>query len=155
MKIGLGIDTHKLIPGKYLLLAGVKIKCDKSIEAYSDGDIVYHAVADAIYGCLGLGDIGEQFPDTNPKNSNIDSSIIIKDAFSRLSDNNFKINNIDITILLQTPKISVYKNNMKANIASLVDCEISDINIKGSTNEGLGFIGEERGISCYAIVSLK
>ena len=155
MKVGLGIDTHRIVDGDFLILAGVKISCGKSILAHSDGDIVYHAIADAIYGCLSLGDIGDHFPDSNPSNKGLDSSLIIKHAIELVLQNGFKINNIDVVILLQTPKISQFKNEMKENISKHAKCSSQSINIKASTNENMGFVGEGKGISCHAVVSIK
>ena len=155
MKVGIGIDTHKIVDGDFLILAGVKIPCQKSILAHSDGDIVFHAIADAVYGCLSMGDIGDHFPDSDPLNKGLDSSIIIKHAIESVSNSGFKINNIDVVILLQTPKISQFKNEMKENISKYARCNIQNINIKASTNENMGFVGEGKGISCHAVVSIK
>ena len=155
MKIGIGIDTHEIVDGDFLILAGVKISCGKSIIAHSDGDIVYHAIADAIYGCLSMGDIGDHFPDSDPLNKGLDSSKIIKHAIESVSTNGFRINNIDVVILLQTPKISQFKNQMKENISRHTECDSQNINIKASTNENMGFVGEGKGISCHAVVSVK
>ena len=155
MKVGIGIDTHKIIDGDFLLIAGVKISCGKSILAHSDGDIVYHAIADAIYGCLSMGDIGDHFPDSDPSNKDLDSSKIIKHAIDLVSSNGLKVNNIDIVILLQSPKISSYKDEMRENISALTKCSNKNVNIKASTNENMGFVGEGKGISCHALVSIK
>ena len=155
MKVGIGIDTHKIVDGDFLILAGVKIPCDKSILAHSDGDIVYHAIADAIYGCLAMGDIGDHFPDSDPSNQGLDSSEIINHAIKSAHASGFEINNIDIVILLQTPKISQYKIQMKENISKLTKCNSESVNIKASTNENMGFVGEGKGISCHALVSIK
>ena len=155
MKVGIGIDTHKIVDGDFLLLAGVKIPCNKRILAHSDGDIVYHAIADAIYGCLSMGDIGDHFPDSDSSNKGLDSSEIINHAIKSLSNSGFKINNIDVVILLQTPKISQYKTKMKENISKLTKCGSGNVNIKASTNENMGFVGEGKGISCHALVTIK
>ena len=155
MKVGIGIDTHEIIDGDYMILAGVKIPCGKSILAHSDGDIVYHAIADAIYGCLSMGDIGDHFPDSDPSNKGLDSSKIISHAIKSLSNRKYKINNIDVVILLQSPKISQFKNDMKKNISKLTDCSSDNVNVKASTNENMGFVGEGKGISCHALVTIK
>ncbi len=155
MKIGIGIDTHKLIDGDHLILAGVRISCGKSILAHSDGDIVYHAIADGIYGCLSMGDIGDHFPDSDPLNKDLDSSKIINHAVELVFSSGFNINNIDVVILLQSPKISKYKDEMKENISKLTKCSNKNINIKASTNENMGFVGEGKGISCHALISIK
>ena len=155
MKVGIGIDTHKIVDGDFLILAGVKIPSNKRILAHSDGDIVYHAIADAIYGCLSMGDIGDHFPDSDSSNKGLDSSEIINHAIKSLSNSGFKINNIDVVILLQTPKISQYKIKMKENISKLTKCDSGNVNIKASTNENMGFVGEGKGISCHALVTIE
>ena len=155
MKVGIGIDTHRIIDGNHLILAGVRVACNKSILAHSDGDIVYHAIADAIYGCLSMGDIGDHFPDSDPANKGLDSSKIISHAVQSVFTSGFTINNIDIVILLQTPKISQYKDAMRDNISKLSKCSRDSVNIKASTNENMGFVGEGKGISCHAVVTIK
>ncbi len=155
MKVGIGIDTHKIVDGDFLILAGVRIPSNKRILAHSDGDIVYHAIADAIYGCLSMGDIGDHFPDSDSSNKGLDSSKIINHAIQSLSNSGFQINNIDVVILLQTPKISQYKTKMKENISKLTKCDSGNVNIKASTNENMGFVGEGKGISCHALVTIE
>ena len=154
MKVGLGIDTHQLIPGKSIKLGGVDIPSDKTIKAHSDGDIVYHACADAIYGAAALGDIGEHFPDNDFKNKDLNSENIVMHSMQSISKLGFRINNLDITILLESPKISQYKQKMRENLARILLIDVNSINIKASTSESLGFIGRGEGITCYSIVSL-
>jgi len=155
MRVGIGIDTHKLMDGSYLLLAGVKISSDKSIKAHSDGDIVFHSLADAIYGAVALGDIGQHFPDSDNSNKDIDSSIILSHSLNSAKEKGFIINNIDIVILLQSPKIAKYSLDMIKNISRLLECNVDCVNIKATTGEGLGFIGKQEGVTCHSIVSLK
>ncbi len=176
MKIGLGIDTHQLIPGKSIRLGGIDIPSNVSIKAHSDGDIIYHAIADSILGAIGAGDIGDHFPDTDPKNKNLDSSAIVMHAIRLAIEKKLILNNLDITLLLESPKISdqEYKITMKRNILEMffevfhICCPdiisktnprniFTDdmINIKASTSESLGFIGKGQGVTCYCIVSLK
>ena len=162
MRIGLGIDTHQLIPGKSIRLGGVDIPSNVSIKAHSDGDIIYHSIADSILGAIGAGDIGDHFPDTDPKNKDLDSEVIVRIAVEKALSMNLILNNLDITLLLESPKISKYKNLMKINIMKIFDeadtnIKINDnmINIKASTEESLGFIGEGRGVTCYCMSSLK
>ncbi|MBJ41435.1 MAG: 2-C-methyl-D-erythritol 2,4-cyclodiphosphate synthase [Gammaproteobacteria bacterium] len=154
MRVGLGIDTHQLIPGKSIRLGGVDIPSKKTIKAHSDGDIIYHACADSIYGAAGLGDIGEHFPDDDSKNKGLDSENIIVHSIQSILKLGFRINNLDITILLESPKISQYKQDMRKNLAKLLLVDVSSVNIKASTSESLGFIGRGEGITCYSIVSL-
>ena len=161
MRIGLGIDTHQLIPGKLIRLGGVDIPSDVSIKAHSDGDIIYHAIADSILGAIGAGDIGDHFPDTDPKNKDLDSEVIVRLAIEKALSMNLILNNLDITLLLELPKISDYKNEIKKNLIKIfVEATKNNyaenmFNIKASTSESLGFIGKGQGVTCYCIASLK
>ena len=154
MRIGLGIDTHQLIAGSQLKLCGITIPFNKKIKAHSDGDIIYHACADAIYGAASLGDIGEHFPDSDPMNKDLNSETIILHSYKLISELGFKVNNIDITIMLEAPKLTPYKEKMIQNLAYLLKIANSSVNIKASTSESLGFIGKGEGVTCYCIVSL-
>ena len=161
MRIGLGIDTHQLIPGKLIKLGGVSIPSNVSIKAHSDGDIIYHAVADSILGAIGAGDIGDHFPDTDPKNKDLDSRVIVMLAIKKALSMKLILNNLDITLLLELPKISDYKNEIKKNLIKIfVEATKNNyaenmFNIKASTSESLGFIGKGQGVTCYCIASLK
>ena len=162
MRVGLGIDTHQLIKGDLIRLCGVDIPSKVSIKAHSDGDVVYHAIADAILGAIGAGDIGELFPDTDKNNKNLDSSVIVETAVAKALSNGYILNNLDITLLLESPKISKYKKEMCGNLINIFNklcpnnlINLSMINIKASTSESLGFIGRGDGITCYCITSLK
>ena len=161
MRIGLGIDTHQLIPGKSMRLGGVDIPSNVSIKAHSDGDIIYHSIADSILGAIGAGDIGDHFPDTDPKNKDLDSEVIVRIAVEKALSMNLILNNLDITLLLESPKISDYKNQIKENLIKIFMEATEDhytdnmFNIKASTSESLGFIGKGEGVTCYCIASLK
>jgi 2-C-methyl-D-erythritol 2,4-cyclodiphosphate synthase len=161
MRIGLGIDTHQLIPGKSMRLGGVDIPSNVSIKAHSDGDIIYHSIADSILGAIGAGDIGDHFPDTDLKNKGLDSEVIVRLAIEKALSMNLILNNLDITLLLESPKISDYKNEIKENLIKIFMEATKDhytdnmFNIKASTSESLGFIGKGEGVTCYCIVSLK
>ncbi|MDB3972988.1 2-C-methyl-D-erythritol 2,4-cyclodiphosphate synthase [Gammaproteobacteria bacterium] len=161
MRIGLGIDTHQLIPGKLIKLGGVSIPSNVSIKAHSDGDIIYHAIADSILGAIGAGDIGDHFPDTDSKNKDLDSRVIVMLAIKKALSMKLILNNLDITLLLELPKISDYKNEIKKNLIKIFSEATKDnyaenmFNIKASTSESLGFIGKGQGVTCYCIASLK
>ena len=161
MRIGLGIDTHQLIPGKSMRLGGVDIPSNVSIKAHSDGDIIYHSIADSILGAIGAGDIGDHFPDTDPKNKDLDSEVIVRIAVEKALSMNLILNNLDIILLLESPKISDYKNEIKENLVKIFMEATKDhytdsmFNIKASTSESLGFIGKGEGVTCYCIVSLR
>ena len=154
MRVGLGIDTHQLIKGTILRIGGVNIPSTVKIKAHSDGDIIYHACADSLYGAIGFGDIGEHFPDIDIKNKDLDSSVILSHSYKCIVDKGLKINNLDITLLLESPKITKYKDLIKNNLSRILMVEPMLINIKASTSESLGFIGKGQGITCYSIVSL-
>ena len=153
-KIGFGFDFHKLIKGNTIRLAGINIQSDYSVDAHSDGDIVFHALSDAIYGALAQGDIGTHFPSNND-NKNIDSKQIINHALLLLQSHNYSINNIDITIVLEKPHLQTKINEMRLNLAKILDCETSLIGIKSSTYQKTGIIGNNQGIACYVNILIK
>ena len=162
MRVGLGIDTHQLISGNSIRLSGIDIPSSISIKAHSDGDIIYHSIADSILGAIGAGDIGDYFPDTDSNNKDLDSRIIVELSVKKSLDAGFLLNNLDIALLLEKPKISTYKSQMKKNICDIFNEISSDkyvdtsmINIKASTSESLGYIGRGEGVTCYCIASLS
>ena len=162
MRVGLGIDTHQLISGNSIRLSGIDIPSTVSIKAHSDGDIIFHSIADSILGAIGAGDIGDYFPDSDPNNKDIDSRIIVELSVKKALDAGFLLNNLDIALLLEKPKISTYKSKMKKNICDIFNELSSDkyvdnsmINIKASTSESLGYIGRGEGVTCYCIASLS
>ena len=162
MRVGLGIDTHQLISGNSIRLSGIDIPSTVSIKAHSDGDIIFHSIADSILGAIGAGDIGDYFPDSDPNNKDIDSRIIVELSVKKALDAGFLLNNLDIALLLEKPKISTYKSQMKKNICDIFNEISSDkyvnnsmINIKASTSESLGYIGRGEGVTCYCIASLS
>jgi len=162
MREGLGIDTHQLISGNSIRLSGIDIPSTISIKAHSDGDIIYHSIADAILGAVGAGDIGDYFPDSDSANKDLDSRIIVELSVKKALDAGFVLNNLDIALLLEKPKISNYKNQMKTNICDIFNKISSDkyvdggmINIKATTSESLGYIGRGEGVTCYCIASLS
>ena len=162
MRVGLGIDTHQLISGNSIRLSGIDIPSTVSIKAHSDGDIIFHSIADSILGAIGAGDIGDYFPDSDPNNKDIDSRIIVELSVKKALDAGFLLNNLDIALLLEKPKISTYKSQMKKNICDIFNELSSDkyvdnsmINIRASTSESLGYIGRGEGVTCYCIASLS
>ena len=162
MRVGLGIDTHQLISGNSIRLSGIDIPSTISIKAHSDGDIIYHSIADSILGAIGAGDIGDYFPDSDSNNKDVDSRIVVELSVKKALDAGFLLNNLDIALLLEKPKISTYKSQMKKNICDIFNEISSDkyvdtsmINIKASTSESLGYIGRGEGVTCYCIASLS
>lgn len=151
MRIGHGYDVHKLVECRDLILGGVKIPFEKGLLGHSDADVLLHAVCDALLGAAALGDIGKHFPDSDDKFRNIDSRILLRETVSLLRDKGYKIVNIDATVIAQKPKIAPFIEEMRKNIAEDTGCNIEDINVKATTEEGLGFTGEMLGISAHAV----
>ena len=155
LRIGLGHDTHRLIDGTFILLGGVRIEHTKSLLGYSDADVLLHAVADALLGASGLGDIGELFPDTDPANRNRDSADMLQIAWNQVRQNHWQIVNLDIVLFAEKPKIIPYKEAIRKHIAELLDIDITQIGIKAKTGEKVGIIGREEAISAECIVLLQ
>jgi len=150
-KIGSGLDVHKLVKGRELILGGVTIPFEKGLEGHSDADVLVHSICDALLGAIGKGDIGEHFPDTDDKYKGISSLILLSECAKMVLYEGFIVGNIDSTIIAQAPKISPYKKEMAENIAKAMDIDIKLINIKGTTTEKLGFAGKGEGIAAQTI----
>ena len=153
-KVGYGYDVHKFGGEGPIVLGGVKIDYEQGLIAHSDGDVLIHALADAILGAAGLGDIGELYPDNDDKFLNIDSRILLRDTFERITKLGYKLSNVDITLLAQTPKILPYKAKMRENLAQDLKLELDCVNIKATTTEKLGFVGRKEGIAANAVALL-
>jgi len=153
-KAGIGYDIHRLVDGRKLFLGGVEIPYVKGLLGHSDGDALIHALCDALLGALALGDIGEHFPDTNPKYQGIASSRLLKMVKELLDKSGYKINNLDTIIIAQEPKLGPFKQQMKENICALLGVEQDVVNIKAKTNEGLDALGQKEAIACFVTVSL-
>lgn len=154
MRIGHGFDIHRFETGKPLILGGVHIPFPKGMLAHSDGDVPIHAVCDALLGAAGLGDIGQHFSDQDPRYRNIDSRQLLRHTLSLLEKQGLAVKNIDITILAELPKLGPHKEAMRKNIAADVGIELSHVNIKATTMERLGPIGQEEAIAAHAVVLL-
>ena len=155
MRIGHGYDAHRLVEGRPLILGGVTIPFEKGLDGHSDADAVIHALCDAVLGAMGLGDIGAYFPDTDPELKNIDSRILLRQVIELLKKNNFVFVNADITIIAQAPKMARHIPVMKENLATDIQTNINNLNIKASTTERMGFVGRGEGIEAYAVVLLN
>ena len=155
MRIGHGYDVHKLTKNRKLILGGVEVPFDLGLLGHSDADVLVHAIMDALLGAAGLGDIGKHFPDTDLKYKNISSLKLLEHVCRILKEKNYEIENIDATIIAQSPKLSFYIDKMKSNISSVCKIGLEQINIKATTEEGLGFTGENRGISAHAVCLIK
>jgi 2-C-methyl-D-erythritol 2,4-cyclodiphosphate synthase len=151
MRVGQGYDVHAFGPGDHVVLGGVRIAHDAGVVAHSDGDVVLHAVCDALLGALALGDIGVHFPDTDPKWRGADSRVFLRHVASLLAERRYEVINVDTTVLAETPRLGKYREQMRANIAADLGIGIDQVNIKATTSEGLGFIGKREGLACHAI----
>ncbi len=152
MRIGFGYDVHKLVENRKLILGGVNIPFEKGLLGHSDADVLIHAVIDAILGALAKGDIGVLFPDADEKYKDIDSRILLRKIYEIMQDSGYEIGNLDTTICAQQPKLQSYIHQMRENLASDMQTDISNISIKATTEEGIGFIGEGKGISATSVV---
>lgn len=155
MRVGMGYDVHKLVEGRDLILGGVTIPYEKGLLGHSDADVLLHAIMDALLGAAALGDIGKHFPDTDPVYKGISSIKLLEQVGSLLEEKMYVIENIDATIIAQKPKMAPYIQSMIKNIATALSIEEDRINIKATTEEGLGFTGEGAGISAQAICAVK
>ena len=155
MRIGFGYDIHPLVEGRPLIIGGVEIPFPKGLKGHSDADVMAHAIADALLGAAGLGDIGQHFPDSDPAYKNYNSMLILQEVEKKIHFEKLSIINIDITIVMQEPKIISYKKQINQNIARNLFIRPDQVNVKATTGEGLGFIGRGEGISCYAVALLQ
>ena len=155
MRIGMGYDVHKLVEGRKLILGGVEIPYEKGLLGHSDADVLLHAVMDAMLGAAALGDIGKHFPDTDPEFEGISSLKLLKRAAATVRKNGYTVGNIDATIIAQRPKMAPYIEQMRHNIAKALGIDVENINVKATTEEGLGFTGSGGGISANAVCLLE
>ena len=155
MRIGFASDIHRLVEGRRLILAGVIVPFELGEKAHSDGDVVYHAVAESILGALALGDLGKHFPDSDQKYKDIDSSFIVKEVVKMMKERGCAINNIDVSITLEKPKLKDYIDAMRQNLAKLLETKIENVSIKAGTNEGVGPLGRNEAVKAESIVLLK
>ena len=155
IRVGQGYDVHRFKEGDYIILGGVKIPYEKGLEAHSDGDVVLHALADAILGAAALGDIGKHFPDTDPEFKGADSRILLRHVYKIMQEKGYKLINADVTIIAQAPKMLPHVPEMRANIASDLLVDIDFINVKATTTEKLGFEGRKEGIAVQAVVLIE
>ena len=151
MRVGMGYDVHRLVEDRDLIIGGVKIPYEKGLLGHSDADVLLHAVMDALLGAAALGDIGKHFPDTDPKFKGADSMELLRHVRKLLDENKFTVENIDATIIAQAPKMRPHIDTMRQNIADALGIDISQVNVKATTEEGLGFTGTGCGISSQAI----
>ena len=155
LRIGNGYDVHKLVEGRKLVLGGVEIPHTKGVLGHSDGDVLIHAIMDAMLGALALGDIGQHFPDTDMKYENIDSTILLTRVKELIADRGYKVINLDSIIVLQKPKVKPYIEAMRKRVAEVLEIDIEQVSVKATTEEKLGFTGDESGVKSYCVVLLE
>ncbi len=155
MRIGHGYDVHKLVEDRDLILGGVKIPFEKGLLGHSDADVLLHAVSDALLGAAGLRDIGYHFPDTDPAYKGADSLELLRQVGDKVAAKGYRISNVDVTLIAQRPKVGVYIPQMEQNIADALKIALDRVNVKATTEEGLGFTGTLEGISCHGVCLLE
>jgi 2-C-methyl-D-erythritol 2,4-cyclodiphosphate synthase len=155
MRIGQGYDSHRIKPGQGMILGGVAIECDYSIEAHSDGDIIVHALIDALLGAAAYGDLGTYFPSEDETMKDISSFSMLSTVLNKLKDDSYKIINIDLTYVGQVPKLISYREEIRNNLSKFMNINIENISCKATTTDGLGFEGNLEGISCHCIVLIE
>lgn len=155
MRIGQSTDIHALVEGRPLILGGVTINHPRGLLGHSDADALLHAISEAIIGALGLGDLGKHFPDTDPAYRGINSMLLLEKTAQLMDDHGYRLVNLDSLILIEKPKIAPYIDAMKGNIAKTLRCDISQINVKATRGEKLGFIGRQEGVMAQAVVLLE
>jgi len=155
MRIGHGYDVHRFGPGDRLVLGGVEIPHDRGLVAHSDGDVLIHAVCDALLGAIGQGDIGRHFPDTDPANAGIDSRLLLARVMTLVREAGWALGNLDVTLVAQAPRMAPYLSRMRDNLASDLSASPAQVNVKATTTEKLGFTGREEGIAVHSVVLLQ
>lgn len=155
VRIGHGYDVHRFAENRALILGGVKIEYGLGLLGHSDADVLTHAICDALLGSLSLGDIGNHFPDTDPRYHNADSIRLLRHCFSMIAEKGYRIGNIDATVIAQKPKLAPYIEQMRRNIAAACDTLPQNVSVKATTEEGLGFTGALEGISAHAVVLIE
>jgi len=155
MKVGHGFDLHRLVAGKPLVVCGETLDHDRGCEAHSDGDVVYHAVTDAVLGAMAMDDIGQLFPNTDATWHAADSRVFVEEAAKRMRSAGLQVGNLDVTVILERPRLGPHKPAMRQNLAELLGCELGQVNLKGKTHEGVDALGENRAIACHVVVLLQ
>ena len=155
MRIGHGYDVHKLVPGRKLILGGVEIPHTVGLLGHSDADVLTHALMDALLGAAALGDIGHLFPDNDPAYEGADSIQLLRDVMKRLKTEGWKLGNADVTVLAQAPKLAPHIEKMRNILSDAMECSISQVSVKATTEEGLGFTGTKEGIAAHAVVLIE
>ena len=155
MRVGLGYDVHQLVENRKLILGGVEIPFEKGLLGHSDADVLVHALMDAMFGAMGMGDIGQHFPDTDPQYKGANSMKLLEACREKIAEKGYGVYNLDVTLCAQAPKMAPHLLNMRQNIADTLGIDISMVNIKATTTEHLGFVGDGKGMSAYATCLLE
>ena len=154
-RIGLGYDVHPFEEGRELILGGVKIDSKKGLKGHSDADVLLHSITDALLGSLALGDIGTHFPDTDSAFKDADSSLLLQKSYRLIKDHGYVLVNADVTVIAENPKLNPYMDKIRKRVAEILSCLESQISIKATTSEKMGFVGREEGIAVHAIVLVE
>lgn len=155
MRIGHGYDVHRLTEGRALILGGVNIPYERGLDGHSDADVLLHAVMDALLGAAALGDIGRHFPDTDPRYKGADSRSLLRHVVKLIHEKGYVLGNLDVTVIAQAPKLAPHLQKMRENLASDLETDPDNINIKATTEERLGFTGQGQGMACHAVCLLE
>jgi 2-C-methyl-D-erythritol 2,4-cyclodiphosphate synthase len=154
IRTGIGIDTHRFEPGRPLVLGGVDIPHEEGLAGHSDADVLCHAIIDALLGAAGLGDIGQHFPDTDPRFKDADSIELLRTVVVFLEDNGFRVHNVDATVVMERPKLAPYRDAMRESLAAAMRLGLGAVNVKATTGEKMGFVGREEGVAALAVATL-
>lgn len=154
VRIGFGYDAHCFTEGDHIVIGGEKISFNHGIDAHSDGDVLLHAICDALLGAASLGDIGKHFPDNDSKFKDISSSYLLQTVMQKIMQNSYAVGNVDCTVILEKPKLAEHISNIQINLSKLLNTSVQNVNIKATTNEGMGFIGRNEGIAAFAVATL-
>ena len=155
MSTGIGWDTHRLVGGRPLILGGVRIDHDRGLEGHSDADVLTHAVIDAMLGAAGLGDIGQHYPDTDPRYEGVDSMHLLASTVTLLAETGLRVAHVDSTVLMERPKLAPVRDEIREGLAAALELPLTHVNVKATRGEGMGFIGREEGIAALAVVTLE
>jgi len=155
MRIGVGYDAHRLVKGRKLILGGVEIPFVKGLEGHSDADVLCHAIGDAVLGAAGLGDLGQHYPNTDPRWRGVSSLFFLQDITAKLRDAGYRIVNVDSTVLIEAPRLAPHLRRMRETMAEALEIEVDQIAVKATTTEGLGFTGRGEGIAAHAVVLIE
>jgi 2-C-methyl-D-erythritol 2,4-cyclodiphosphate synthase len=151
---GIGYDAHRLVPGRRLVIGGVELEHEFGLEGHSDADVLTHAVIDAVLGACALGDIGEHFPDTDPRYAGADSIELLRAAVTRVEEAGFEVLHVDATVMLERPKLLPVRDRIRARLAEALDLDVPHVSVKATRGEGMGFVGREEGVAAIAVATV-